>query len=514
MLGSAFSRVLGIVREQVIAGLFGASAAVDAFTVATRIPTIVFDLLIGGMISAALVPVFSDYAASREEEDELWRVASTVLNLAALGLTLLVALLIVAAPGLAEFFGGGAASGTRELTEAMLRVTMPAVLLMGLSGVLTAILYSRQRFTLPATALSMYNLGIILAAVLLHRLLGVQALVVGVLVGTLLQVLVQAFGLRRMRYRLLLEWRHPAIRRIAKLYLPVAAGLLVSAAGTAIDTNLATRTGEGNLSAMRFATTLMQFPLGLIGAAVSAAVLPRLAQTFARRQGETASTKVLEAEFRHTLVQGLKLVLLTILPATVGLVVLREPIIRVLFERGAFLAADTQRTALAFLFYAPGIPAAALDQVLIFAFYARKDTRTPVLVGVAAVGVYIVTALALVGPWGMPGLAFAIAMQWTAHLAIMTVLAARRLGGGFLVDVADTAARAAVAALAMAVAVYLLWPEVARALPSDSLVALLAGLVAASLAGGVLYVAGLFALRVPEAGRARALLLARARRLR
>src|SRR5205814_388362 len=132
----------------------------------------------------------------------------------------------------------------------------------------------------------------------------------------------------------------------------------------------------------------------------------------------------------------------------------------------------------------------------------------------AAVGVYLTTALALVGSWGMPGLAFAIAMQWTAHFAIMAVLAAKRLGGRFLVGVADTAARAAAAALAMGIAVYLLWPEVVRVLPSDSQVVLLAGLVVVSFAGGALYVAGLFALRVPEAGQARALLVARARRSR
>lgn len=510
MLGSALSRILGIVREQVIAGLFGAGAAVDAFTVATRIPTTVFDLLIGGVISAALVPVFSDYSRD-EDAPELRRVASTVLNVAALLLSAAVLLIVLCAPWLAAFYGASFSADTQAIATTMLRITAPAVLMMGLSGGLMAILYSRQRFTPPALAQSLFNLGIISAGLVLHVWLGVYSIVIGVLVGTFLQVCVQAFALRRIGWRPWLDLKHPAIRRIGRLYLPVALGLVVSATAGAIDSNLASRTGQGNIAAMRFGTTLMQFPIGLVGVAVSSAVLPKLAQSFSQEYRDGARARSLPKEFQSTLATGLVLVLLAIVPATVALVVLRESVVELLFQRGAFSLDDTRRTALAFLAYAPGIPANAIDQLLIFAFYARKDTRTPVLVGVAAVGAYLVAAFSLVGPLGMPGLALAISVQWTAHAAIMTVLIVRRTGARVWLPVLNTGARVLVAALAMAGAIALAMALSQGLAPNPSQAGLALHVLVAALVGSLVYTLSLTALGVREARQALAFAASRVR---
>lgn len=474
-LGSVASRVLGLVREQVIAGLWGARAATDAFTAASRVPIALYDLLIGGAISAALVPVFSDYSDPSDAQ-ELGRLASSVLNLLLLLLLFTLVPLLLLAPQLMRLFAYGFSSQTLDLAVGMVRILLVSLVFMGLSGVFTALLYARQRFALPALCGAVYNGAIIATVLLLHRFLDVTSLVLGALLGALLQALMQVPGLQGLGYSFRIDLSDPGLRRILALNLPAAGGLAVSAVAIVIDTHLASRTGEGNLAAMRFATTLVQLPLGLLATAIGFAVLPtlsRLATQARERESmemEQESTDIdwtsgmvlevggsepilgsqpslaggpqpseepreatdrLEAShaYKETIALGLRMVLLTVLPATVSLVLLRLPLIRLLFQRGAFDASATQRTALAFLAYAPGLPMAALDQVLIFAFYALKRPIVPVLVGVVGVGVYLVVALNLIGPLGMPGLALANSVQWIAHGSLMFVLLWREIGG-------------------------------------------------------------------------------------
>jgi putative peptidoglycan lipid II flippase len=306
---------------------------------------------------------------------------------------------------------------------------------------LTALLYSLQDFIFPAFCSALFNGCIIVSAVLFHGRLGVGSLALGMLVGAVAQVLFQLPPLlrKRMAYALRLELHDPDLRRIMLLYAPVAAGFVVSGVQVFIDRNLASRTAEGSISAMQFATRLIQFPLGLIPTAIAGASLPMLS----RQAGDAAA-------FRQTLGSGLRLIIFLILPATVGLAALAHPIIAVLFQHGAFGAHDTELTALALLFYLPGLPAAAVDQILIFAFYARKDTRTPVLVGVLATGVYLAVALSLIGALGMAGLVLANSAQWVSHAVIMFVLLWRSMGGLGSLGASRTVTRAVLACAVMA----------------------------------------------------------------
>jgi len=235
----------------------------------------------------------------------------------------------------------------------------------------------------------------------------------------MLQLAIQLPGLRDLRFNFSLEFDHPGLRRIVRLYIPVLLGLVVSQVGIAIDRNLASRTGPQSIAWMQNATTLVQFPLGLVVVAISAAVLPALSQF---------ATAEEMARFRRTLATGLRMVLVLILPAAAGLLALASPIIAFIFEHGAFQPYDTLHTAQALRWYLLGLPFAAIDQPLIFAFYARKDTKTPVLVGVFSVLVYLVVALATIRPMGMIGLVFANSVQWASHALVMLVLAHRRLG--------------------------------------------------------------------------------------
>ena len=464
MVGNAVSRLLGLLREGVMAWLFGAQHETDAFVAAFTLPTIVFDLFVGAAISAALVPVLVDVASDRARA---WRLLSSLLNCIGLVLILVCALLAVLAPGVIALLGSRFDAPTQARAVEMVRPMLVAVVLQGLAGVLMANLYARERFALPAFSPAVFNAGIIVSALVLQATLGIHALVLGVVLGAAAQLALQALGQGGFSYRPVLELS-PEVRGVLRLYAPVALGMLVTIVGIVIDRNLASGLEEGSMTVMNYATRLIQFPLGLVATATAFAVLPRLAsQAGATLSGAVTSNSV---EYRETLVFGLKIVLFLMLPATLGLVVLREPLVQLLCERGAFTDRDTARTALVFLAYAPQLPLTALDQLLIFAFYARKNTRTPVLIGVVGVGLYVAVALPAVGPLGLgaPGLALANAVQNGGHGLILLALMRREIGffGGGL---AGFASRALLASLAMGALLELTRSFVQPGLPAGGL---------------------------------------------
>ncbi len=495
------SRVLGLVRETVIAYLFGATGYVSVFRVAATIIQTLYDFLIGGMVSAALVPVFSDLVARRAE---LWRVASVVLNALALLLACAVLALELCAPQLVWLLGSGYAPELQAAAVDMLRLVLPAVFFLGLSGVITGLLYALKRFTYPAFTTAAYNAGIILVAFALTPVFGITSLIVGVLVGSASQVTLQLFGLRDWQYRFAFDFSHPAIRQILKLYAPVVAGLSISVVSVVIDRNLASHTGAQSLAWMQNATTLTQFPLGLVATAISFAILPELSR---QESGvsQQPNNQLPITNFRSTLSFGITLVLLLILPATVGLFVLARPIVALLFERGAFTAMDTTMTARALEFYLLGLPFAAIDQPLVFAFYARKNTLLPNLVQFGAVAIYLGVAFALVQPLGMLGLVIANSAMLAGHAVAMLWFTRTRLGGLDGRALGDTALKIALAAGAMGV--------IAQAtLNALSGGALWWQVLAPTCVAGVAYVALLRVLRVREVERVWQIVVARVRR--
>ncbi|NJN18640.1 MAG: murein biosynthesis integral membrane protein MurJ [Oscillochloris sp.] len=448
-LGNIVSRVLGFVREPAIAFYFGRGVEAEAFRLAWTVPNTIYDMLISGAVAAALVPVFSELAEG--ERDEFWQVVSGVITVALAALTALTALAVWQAPLLVALLAPAGRPELRELVTGLVRLLMPAVLLMGTSGLVTSILHAQRRFLLPAFTMASFNAGMIAGLVLFHDRFGVHSLAAGAFLGGLAQVLLQMPGLRGSRLRPSLRLGHPAVRRILWLYGPVAIGIGFSIVGTLIDRRLAAGFSAA-LATMGYATTLVQFPLGLVASAVALAVLPTLS-----RQNAAAA----EGDFRATLAMGLKVVLLLILPATAGLAALAFPVVSAIFARGAFDASDVGPTALALLLYLPGLPAAALDQVLIFAFYARKNTLTPNLIQGAAILCYLAAALPLIWLTELGFLALVIgnSAQWIGHALITYWLLSRavslrgqRLGEAFwkgmLAAVLSAAAAWSVAALA------------------------------------------------------------------
>ncbi len=441
-LGNIASRVLGLVRDRVQGHYFGSTGPVSAYQSAVIIPVTIYDLLIGGMVSSALVPVFSEYLA-RNRRDELWRLVGTLLAVLTMALAAFVVVVQLAAPQIADFMAPDYSPELRSLLIRLLRVLVFGLFFMSLSAVLSGLLYALKRFTLPTFTAALFNLGIIIGALLLQGQLGVTSLAVGLLLGAALQVAVQLPGLRgtKLTLRGKIDWGHPGLRQIGRLYLPIILGLVISNASVLISTRLINSTGERSFAWNDYATSLMQFPLGLVVTAVSVAILPTLS-----RQAVTS-----EKDFRATLAQGLRLVLALIIPAVAGMMLLAHPITALVYESGAFTPGDTSIVSLVLRVQMLGVFFAAVDQPLIFAFYARKDTLTPALVGMACVGLYLLVALVIswLRPLTLLDLVTANDAQLAAHALIMLNLFRRRLGGFDDRSVWSTLGRASAAAAVM-----------------------------------------------------------------
>jgi putative peptidoglycan lipid II flippase len=507
-LGNVASRVLGLVRQTVIADLFGASPYVSAFVAAARVPTMIYDLLIGGLLSSALVPVFSDYA-SPQKRQELWCIFSIVVSLAVVILSLIVILLELFAPQVAWLLGSGFDAQLRAVTTNMIRIILPAVLFFGLSGMVTGLLYTLKRFTYPAFGAAIYNAGIITAALLLADKANIYSLGLGILLGAMLQLAIQLPDLRDVKFAFSLDLSHPALRRIAGLYLPIVLGLVVSQIGIVIDSSLASRTGGESIAWMDYATRLIQFPIGMVSAAVSLAILPTLSQygsvasneqpPISNIQYPISNVKRETSNFQRTLALGLKMVLMAIIPATIGLFVLAAPIVALLFQHGNFDAHDTAQTALALRYYLLGLTFAAIDLPLVFAFYARKDTLTPALVGVLGVVVYLIVALSLIRPLGMIGLILANSTQLTVHALTMLVLLQRRMGGLGGHGIMALALKTFFASLVMGGVTYLVLNGLQSVLDANALVSKLVIVGGAGGVGLATYLGMIALLRVEEA---------------
>ncbi len=485
LLGNLASRLLGLVREQVITALFGIQVVNTAFGNASTVSQTFYDLLIGGAISAALVPVLADYC-SPEDRDELGTLVSTLLVGASTGLLALVVVLIALAAPLTTILGAGADARNFELTLAFVRVVIPALFFLGLSGVASAVCYARRWFAYPAFSIALYNAGLIVVVVALHHSFGPMSLPLGLLAGAVLQLAAVAPGLRGIPLRPAFQPKHPAVVRMLRLYAPVAAGLVVTEISVLVDRHLANGVGPSSVAIQREATFLVQLPLGLVATATSLAVLPILSRLVDDPTG-----------FLHTLAIGLRLALLAIAPATVFLVVFAAPVIKLLFERGAFSPSDTSVTANAFLLYAPQLPFVAVDQLLVYAFYARKNTLTPMLVGLGGVGAYLASALTTIGPLrlGLSGLIVSNTLQNSLHAVVLLIVLWRSVGSFEGTGVGATLARVVVAGLISAGAATLI--QAAMPAPSGTL-ALLVYLSASALAVATSYVVVLHLLGVEE----------------
>lgn len=486
-LGNVASRGLGLARDSILTSVFGAPL-VSAYETAALIPNQLYELIIGGMVNSALVPVFSEYADS-DRRDEMWEIVSAFLSVAVTLLTLLTLLVAWLAGPAAAFAGAQRFSdpNLRQTTTTLLRLASPAILTLSVGSVLTGVLYARKQFAIPAFLPAVFNSAVAAAAWL--RPEHISSAVYGLLLGSLLQIVVQLPALRDARLRWRPDWRHPVIRRIVRLYLPIVSGLILNTLVITFSYNLATSTGDASVTYMRRATTLIQFPVGLVVSALSLAILPTLSRQALREP----------QAFPNTLAGGVRLALALIVPATVGLYILATPIVDLLFGHGAFTPADVTMTARVLQLYLLGLPFVAVDQMLVFASYARHDTLRPALVGVGSMVVYTAVAVGLLRPFGLLALMLADAVKHVVHTALMAWLLRRDLGGLGGYGVWLTALKAALAAGLMGLGVAAAALGVAR-LPLTGLGREFALVAAPALVGVALYLGLAYLLRLQEIG--------------
>lgn len=444
------SRVLGFVRERAIATVFGRTAETDVFFAAFAIPDLMYQLLVGGVISSAFIPVFTQYLAS-DKEDEAWYVASSFINMTTILLFILTILGIVFAPLLAPLVGVGFVGAERELLVSLMRITFPAVFFTALSGLEMGVLNSYQRFSLPALAPLLYNSAQILGAYILGPIFGVVGMAYGTVVGSFSSFVMQfpsVLKRAKTHYRRTISFQHPGIRKMIKLMIPAVIGLSIAQINMIIGQNLASLLEEGTIVALRLANRLINFPLGVFAMGLSTAIFPTLSSQVARNEMK---------EFRQTFSFGLRVVFFITLPAAVGLAVLRVPIVRLLFETGEFTTHDTQVTAYALLFYAAGLFAQSGLQIITRVFYSLQDTVTPVKIGLVTVGLNLMFSLMFIY-WtnlGVGGLALAFSLTSLIQMLIAILVLRNKLGGIDGRRIFNTTGRAMVASIVMGISAHL-----------------------------------------------------------
>lgn len=487
-----FSSLVGLVRQILITRAFGADQALDAFYAANRLPEILFSLVAGGALASAFIPTFTGFLEKKKRADA-WQLASAVANLVTLVLIVVCALAWLLAPQLvANVLAPEFSAVQQSLTVELLRIQLITPILFGLSGLLMGVLNAHQSFLLPALAPSMYWLGMIFGVIFFVPSLGIFGLAWGAVLGAALHLGVQLPGLLRLRprYEALLGLKLASVRNVVRLMAPRLLGVAAVQLNFLINTIVATGMPAGSLTAIVVAFQVMLMPQQAIGQAIAIAALPTFSAQFAGGRMN---------ELRATLASTLRTVVLLALPASVGLILLREPIIALLFQRGEFGAEDTQLVAWALLWYAAGLLGHSVVEIVSRAFYALHDTRTPVIVGTGAMALNVVLSLSLPrlflqNGW-MPhgGLALANTVATFLEMLVLVYLMRGRLRGLQESSLFLGLAQAGVGSLAMGAVIWL-WASRSAGAP---LLIYVGGAIALGLAT---YALTAWLLRVPELG--------------
>lgn len=492
------SRILGLVREQVFAVLFGAGFAYDSFVVAFRIPNLLRDLFGEGALSAAFVAVFSDYDTNKGKE-ATWRLAGNVLVVIGVLLSVITLVGILAAKPIVLLLAPDYANiaGKAELTSRLTVIMFPFLIFISLSAVVMGILNTKGRFFVPSMASSFFNLGSIIGggslALLLPRF-GQPAIVgmaIGTLIGGFLQFAIQWPSLLRTGFVFLphINLRDPGLRRILRLMVPAVIGLSATQINIFINTNFASSCAEGSVSWLNYAFRLVQFPIGVFGVAVSIATLPVIARYAAAKD---------IASLRETYASSLTIAFCLTIPATVGLFMLAEPIIRVIFEHGAFTAMDTVKTAEALSLYAIGLFAYSSVKIMVPVYYALDDTKYPVIASFLAVGGNILIILLTIDHFQHRAIALSTSCSMIFSFLFLSVVLYRKLSGYSLSYLAVGIGKIALASLFMGGWLLGVQSWFADWLHQDGILREVLALMACIFSGAAVYGIVLYGLRLQE----------------
>ena len=493
---TAISRVLGFVRDIIIANFFGTSLAAQAFFVAFRIPNSLRDIVGEGATNAAIVPVLTEYKAKGENKEFL-RISKVLFNISFASLSILTLIGIIISPLIVRLVAPGFIHepSALQLTVQLNRMIFPYLILIGLTAYTMGVLNTERHFAAPAFGPSFLNIAIIAAGLWLCPKIGVGGLVVGVLLGGILQLLLNMIVMYKKGITIDFRegFRHPAVKKIGLLLIPRAFGSAIYQVNIFVDTMLASLSwivGAGGVAALYYSNRLIQFPLAIFGLALAQAALPKMSHEFSMNN---------ISRLKETLSFSLRATFLIMIPASVGLAMLGMPIIKMLFQRGEFTNYSAYITNSALFFYAFGLCAYGGIKLLVTCFYSMHDTMTPVKTALASVVLNVVLNLILMWPMKLGGLALATSISATVNFVILYILLKKRLGRLGTKEIVDSFARVLLSSAIMGIVLKLLSAQAFC----------IKGLTLSIIAGAITFIAAAYVFKVKELKRVFAWVLKR-----
>jgi len=421
MAAGILSRILGYLRDVIIATAYGQTRITDAYQAAFSIPDFLYNLLVAGTVTAAFIPVFSGYI-NTDRQEEGWAIAATVFHVAAVVMFCGVAAAWTFTPAIvSNWLVPGFEPDSMALTVTMTRIMLLQAFFMALNGIGMGILHSYQRFMGPAVASVAYNIVIIFFGVALKRYLGIVGFAVGVTVGAAAQFIIQLISLKQigLRYKPVLLLNHPGVRQVFALMIPILLSYGLTQIGLLVQQNIASALPGGALSALRWAQRLMLMPVSIFAVTMIIAIFPTLNSHVARREMDL---------FKSDIVFGLRNILYITLPCSVGLAVLSQPVVRLLYQQGNFSAESTALTAYTLTFFCFGLFAQGGVLLMNRVFYALQDTWKPVLIGLCAMALNILLNYLFISPMGTGGLALAYSCATIVNLLMQMQTLRRKIG--------------------------------------------------------------------------------------
>jgi putative peptidoglycan lipid II flippase len=492
-IATAASRIAGLAREVVAAGYYGINGPVSAFTIAFQVPNLIRALFADAALQPAFVPVFTELLGKKAYK-EAFRLASTLLLLVTMVLGVMTALFVLAAPVIMPIFAPGFEGPILELTVTLSQVLFPILILLGISGIVVGILNSYDRFGAFAISPFFWNLTIIVVLVVLEPMFHgrdrIYAYAIGILVGTLVQLLIPAWDLRHTPFRFTwsFDWRHPGVRRVFLLMLPVTISLGLINFNNLINSFFGSLVSDEAPAAIDKAFRIYQLPQGIFSVAIAPVLFPTLARF--------ANAGAID-DLRATMANGMRQILFVLVPAAAAILALSDPMIRLVYQRGEFNPAETTVVATALFWFAFSLPTNGLYLLQTRTFFSLQRPWQATALATIDLVVSALAALVLYSPFGVGGIVAGTGIGTTVAVVAQAVILRRKFGGLELGRLFSTTVRITVAAAALAGVAWLVWDVLDEALGrglGGQIVSLSAGLGA----GGLVYVAVAKLLRVEE----------------
>jgi putative peptidoglycan lipid II flippase len=486
---TVISKILGFIRETSLAAVFGATYDTDAYLVARTIPYLIF-ATISYALTTTFIPVYSQVRERRGRE-AAFQMANTVL----LAVGFMSLALILFGEAIAEYLvrliAPSYTGPLADLTVYLSRIILPMMIFQLLSGIMTGILQAEGEFAVPSAAGLVQNIAIIISIVFFGSRFGIGAVAFGTLIGAAGSCIAKVPALIEtgFRWHMKVDLRDPSLRQMLVLMLPAIVGAGANELNTMVDRILASSLPEGRVAALNYANRLMNLAPGILGTSLVTVMYPRLADLAAQRNWKA---------FGDSLIDSLNMIHFLLAPIAVGAIVLREPLVRIVYERGAFDSVATQETARALLFLSLGMAVFSMRALVSRSFFALQDTATPMIVGLVTVGVNVALNLLLVRPLEQGGLALATSVASLCGLVLSVWIMQRNARLLPIHKLVTSASRVLTASVTMGLVVRLSYPHIAKTIAGVGVVAELGRVVIAAAEGAILYVLCLRVLNAPE----------------